>query len=647
MKKLYILLLFVMSLLSINETNALWYGKTAISYTDSPVIQECPSDWDTTGWYATWYTKDRAVTTSAWTSPITSGIAVSPTWTMYCLKWDASNPTGSISYSDWWTNAISRTVTMSLADAWWSKLSSYTLQVSESTNNPNFTTWWAWTTVKTVTWINSNTKNDTYGYTPVNNTAYRFRVIIYDVAWNTTTIVWTQITKIDQTVPTISDITNSNPTNLLATTSYNYGISVSINSGSPIVSVSWRKENSADNLTTAYSLTSIPWTQIWDIHQVDNYRTWNGWRAYTFRITQICDEAWNCWSWTQDYIHYVYANTLNIWTKSVTTNQLTSGIADGISKNLIVTLNDIYWNDIIQATWIWRTIDINWNVTNRMYLNQINRSWAKSVYVNTTTNPSVYSNTSLSTTLSSFVWETSTDGTYPYTFKFYTPTSNQDNGPVSDPNAEFIINSMNFDVNGSLWTVSWQSIWSSTITAKMSPMYYSEIQWEMKTDWIIEWAVQSWIIMVKRNGTIVPTNRSLYLEFWSWDTNVVNPKLNLLYWTSDTNVTSIVSEWKSNGTNTIFKNPFSVATYDIYTKLLMQTWATINDIQNSYFATHIWYDISDPNGTTINPLYNSDVYWKESYFWATWTWNTYWSSIKIVWETYSQSYNEILDWQEW
>ncbi|MDD3303230.1 MAG: hypothetical protein PHN31_06765, partial [Candidatus Gracilibacteria bacterium] len=46
------------------------------------------------------------------------------------------------------------------------------------------------------------------------------------------------------------------------------------------------------------------------------------------------------------------------------------------------------------------------------------------------------------------------------------------------------------------------------------------------------------------------------------------------------------------------------------------------------------------------PIYNSDVYGKESYFGATGTGNTYGSSIKIVGETYSQSYNEILSGQE-
>lgn len=645
MKKIFIILWYIPLLFLINTTNARWYNNHAVSY-GQRWWAECNGDWNTVWWvWDTINNKDRAVTNSStnlnpYPSINSSSVRSSPDWIMRCLQWDWSNP--SVRYSlGWWTTTSDTwtnwnvTAYLNCFDQWWSWCDSSTYQYRVESNPFSCDSSWVWTNWSSVTFAPST------GTNLVRYVCFRSK----DRAQRENSVAYTSyssvaIIKIDKAPPSISDITNSNPTNLLATDSYLYTIYIWQNGWSPIVSVSWQMENALDTWMTSFSDTSSPWQEIWNISKVDNYRTSNWWRQYTYRITQICDQVWNCRNGTQDYNHYVFSNSTKLWTTSVSSSNLL-WIADWTTKNITIILQDLYWNAIIPASWISRTIDIIWDVINTMYLNQETRSWQKSVYVNKTTDTSNYLNTRLPWWITTISSETSTDWTYNYGFKFYTPTSNQDNWPVSDPNANFVINNIKFNVNGSLWAVSNQSISSSSVIAKMSPLYYTKISWEVVTDWFSEWSVQSSNIQIVKNiSSVTPTNKTLYIEFGSWDTNVSNPKLDLLYWTNSSNVSSTVWEW--NGSSTIFTNSFSESTYDLYTKLLLQKWAVLNDIQNSYLATHIWYSI-----WWVTPIYNSDIYWKDWYWGSVWTWNTYESVLKVVWESYTKNFNEILSWQSW
>lgn len=306
----------------------------------------------------------------------------------------------------------------------------------------------------------------------------------------------------------------------MANSAYPYSLSVGVNGGSPITSISATSENSG-NETATTSRTSSNGTLSfnWNMQNVDTYRQTNGGRQYTLTVTQICDAAGNCWNGTKTYNHNVYANTTTASiTPTIVSTSLTAAtnIANGSTKNLSITLEDEYGNAIIPATGITRTIDFNWEVTNSMYLNQYNRSGSSSVFVNTPANLSFLNRfatgTSVLTTLNG---ETSTDGTYVYGFKFYTPTSNQSSSyPVSDTSANFSIDSLSVNINGTLGASINNPILSSPITAKFNPFYSTAITGELKDGGFVEGATQTSSIALTKNGTATePTGLTTYIKF--------------------------------------------------------------------------------------------------------------------------------------
>lgn len=195
---------------------------------------------------------------------------------MRCLYWDASVPVvNSLTYTSGWTNVTNQTVTFSATDAGGAGLSRYVLQRNIATNSPIFNNWSGWTTVVDNSSISGNNLNSNYNFTASNGNAYRFRIRVWDDAGNAS--AWYNPgldTMIDTTSPTIGDVTNAVPSNLLASSSYNYSISISDNSGSPIASVRYRRENTSDNsLSANITDSSSPWSFNWDIRNVDNYIT--------------------------------------------------------------------------------------------------------------------------------------------------------------------------------------------------------------------------------------------------------------------------------------------------------------------------------------------------------------------------------------
>ncbi len=506
-----------------------------------------------------------------------------------------------------------------------------------------------WNSTNPTNWQSCTNWN--YGHTLTSTfwskTVYmRFRDAASNTTWNINRTI--QLVP-DMTPPTLADLSITTPNNILANNNYHFSwIYVDNNWWTTVVALSWYYERfNNPNLTWALSLTSTDgyFNFNWDLRNVDLDRLSNWSREYTLTITKICDQAWNCWNWTFNHNFNVYANTLNITTKTVSTNQLedNANIADWTTKNLSITLRDTYLNAIVPATWIWRTIDIKWwDINNTMYLNQYTRTWVSSVFLNRTTEPSNFTNRFWIwlTSNTSFTWELSTNWVYTYLFKFYTPTSNQNNSPISDLSSEFSIWAISFDINWTLWAIPNQTISNSNIDAKFSPIYYTSILWDIVNEWLSEGFVQSWSIQISKNWTTLTTSNNIYLEFWSWNTNQTNSKLNLKYWVNSSSVNFSVGEWNWNYTT--FNNNFWVTAYPFYTKLQLQTWATINDIQNSYISTHIWYSLD-----WKDIVYNSDIYWKDSYWGIIWSWNTYANALKVIWNTYSNKYNEIISWQTW
>jgi hypothetical protein len=462
--------------------------------------------------------------------------------------------------------------------------------------------------------------------------------------------------KFDDVAPTLANVTSNNSGNLLANHNKNYSIGIDNWWFAPITSVDAQKENFNDDSMSAtfpMSCTTVWSTStcntIWNISKVDGlYRNvdWNTARQYKFSLTKITDEAWNYWIWTKDFLHNVYADSPTlIW--NVTTNTLDDGnIADWTEENLTITLKDTYWNIIIPTptpspSWIWRTVNLAFNTQNDVYLNQYAKTW-NWVYLTTPRFPSPYTNAILTwSTTTNFPLQPSSDWTYPFKFKIYTPTHD----PYIKSNSSLYFNNMIWSVSNT-YDASWNrsiNIIDSDFNLRVNPLYYTTISWDIINDWFIEWAQQENNIQMSKNLFMPTSNELLYLEFGSWNTNDVNTSLNLKAWSISWSL-NIIWEWNPNFS--LFKN-FSTWNYPVFTNLLLQGWWTLNDIQSSYFSTHIWYDITGPNWWTINPIYNSDIYWKDSYWGTIWTGWTYASAVKIIWQTYSKKYSEILTWQSW
>jgi hypothetical protein len=232
--------------------------------------------------------------------------------------------------------------------------------------------------------------------------------------------------------------------------------------------------------------------------QVDNWRESNWWRIYSFRLKQICDEAWNCWNWTKDYNHNIYANSTNLWTFEFswsTVNNFTSwNIAYWKIYPLTATLKDIYWNAIVPASWIHRTIDFNFNTDHNLNLNQYNNTW-NAVFL-TTPNDSNYTKKISTWTNINTIFDklNSSDWKYNFNWQIYAPTN-----LANDPdNHDFIIKNVKIDINWILWKNTNQTLWNSSIDFNFNPLYTTTFSWAQTSSWLIEWVVQSWSIKITK-----------------------------------------------------------------------------------------------------------------------------------------------------
>lgn len=550
-------------------------------------------------------------------------------WNMTCLYWDQEAPTISTTYpTNVWRN-WTQTITLTSSDTWWSWIAS--------------TKWceWAWCTPST-TYVSGITKTWDYINT------IRFQT--WDTAWNAS-IIWSVIVKIDNTLPTVStnidSIIPGEGSELLADNAKNFQITTSSGWGSPITSVLVYFEDY--NSINSYKATSNECISscIQNIQEVDNSLTPDWWRDYSLRISQICDEAWNC-AWTDNqssnlatYNYHVFSDISNIdW--GIITNELTNSlnIADWKEKNLTINLKDWFGNKIVPLPSIWRNISFTFDTDNDLYLDEHLQTW-NWVYLNTTTDTdtSNYLNRiSIWPDITTFSNQTSFDSNwnYNYGFKVYTPTKN-----VYDKAFwNLVFGGIFVSISDDIWNNINTPIDNSTFDARFLPIYQTAISWGIEEDWMIDWTVQSSNITISKNSTaITPSSKRLYVEFWSWDTNSINTKYDLYHWTGSAN--NLTWEWSNY---TVYKDDtmFSPTTYSIFTKLT-PTWWTLSDIQNSYFSTHIWYTLVWPNWWTINPIYNWDVFWKDNYWGPVWTWGTYASVLKVIWKTYTQSFTEILE----
>lgn len=477
---------------------------------------------------------------------------------------------------------------------------------------------------------NNSNQSAAWDTSNLSDGTHYFRAKTCTQAWNcsgTTTF----IVKIDTVSPIIWDVTNLNPLHLLADSGRAYSISVWLNGGAPITSVRHRWENTADNSLGSNIIDSTsPWSFNWDIRNVDNYRVANGSRQYMYRITQICDEAWNCWTGDQDYFHNVYADTISI-DSSVTSNELSSSIvADGTAKNIVVHLQDQYGNDIIPATGITRTVDIEVLANNALRRDQHNNTGTDSaLYVGTDTTTIPIS----SAAQRDLNLRPSTNGDYTVPFFVYAPTNNED--PLVPWSAT--ISSIRYDINSWTFIVTGDTpqnrgvTWSTDTIIRASPLYTTDFSWEIETQGFIEGAVQDLDIEVLQANTTTTTLNSLRAEFWDVSPGGDNID-NARYWFSING--DSIWEWNSTWLNTT-QLSWDLSTLNNRTTLMIQD-NPVGSTTFSYLASIIKYRI-----WSKLIVYPGDIIWKNSYHWAAWVNNSYQEGIKITWNTSSENTSEL------
>ena len=393
--------------------------------------------------------------------------------------------------------------------------------------------------------------------------------------------------------------------NVLATDDYTIPISYLEWSVWP-ASISFKIEN--HNNANIIDSINMNWNSFsLDLSKVDNDRTGLNYREYTLTLDSLCDQSGLCMIWLpKTYYYNVYSNTTsnNIGPISFNwvSNFTSKNIADWIPYQLSSKITDIYWNEIVPAPWINRTVDFNFNVSNTLSEDQYNNSWDW-VYL-TTPNDSSYTNKL--TNSNSFNNLNSSNWEYPFNFRVYAPTINWNN---------FNINNVSTDINWDIWNRQNIPVIGSNINFDFDPLYEAWFNWEQDA-WFIEWISQTWSINISKNwndSSVVSNSKKLYLqkdwikknEFnWSWEVRN-NIKDDIL-----------------NSINT-FINSFS-----IITKYTLETLFTLNpinpwfldDIKDVYINTWIWYTID-----------SKSILYKSNSIWNTNNTNQFW--LKVYWLT--------------
>jgi hypothetical protein len=552
-------------------------------------------------------------------------------WRMTCQRWDTRNPTvTAFTYGNTWSNVAAIPLNFTSTDVGGAGVWQYDLEMMYSDSSPSFIAWWTtWTNIATIAgWLTS------YAYTDATrpattNRAYKFRIKARDNANNSSPYLEpVTVYKLDTTVPNPANLTTTTPLNLLATNAQLFNFTFT-DPGSPVRLTSQIEDFNNKTLfipsfnpsaylnlfTTANHDISNVDTGGWDRIQDSNTA-----RQYTYRTTQICDEAGNCWTGTKDFNYNIYANPNSIPAPANTQDitALSSAVADGQARAFIHTIKDGYGNAIIPAPAISRTVTMNLSgISNTMFLNQYTRSGPTSVYI---TAPNNAVDTALaSTPTQTFASDmTSSIGTYPLVIKTYTPTANSYivSEPISDPFAAFSLTT-NLVVNDTLIGMAANRTFSQTLTnPAFRPLYTTSITGDLRNGWFIEGTEQTNTLSIANNNAGVTPAVSLQLEFSGSN----SPSFDLYGWTAGNSGTVIAVR------NTMSVNPGIAASTDFYTKLVQKQNTQVSNLSNLQFSTHFSYTLDSKN-----VIYNSDIVGKTGWYWSNTlvqVWNQVW--IKII-----------------
>ncbi len=438
------------------------------------------------------------------------------------------------------------------------------------------------------------------------------------------------IIKIDTTAPTASDLSVvpglSGP--LLANDNQNFQVTASNGGGSDIVSIEGLFENYATEnsyFTTPVVSTNNVLSFNGSTQLVDNNRSPQWYRNYQLYIYEICDEAGNCTrevdiNGIETFEYQVYPNTTALWVADVTINELddTTNIADWSLKEIVVTIEDVYGNEVIPASGISRNISFDFNTDNSLYLDQYARSWPSALY-NSSNAWSIGNNLSRA-----FPNQSSSNWTYDFSFRAYTPTASFTH---ADPVGRFAIRGITADISWSIWSVSDVNITNSSIEARFAPLYSTVFGWELDNNGFIEWATQASNISVsKASSSVTPSSRNLLVQYWGQTDRL---RLDI---SRSWNPTTPVSE---ANLSTVLENNFGNTNYPFNTLLTQEGWS-IEDISETFLSSHISYTL---NGLDV--VYNGDVIGKSNYHDTNIDNNTSQSGIKVVWLTSSERTTEL------
>jgi len=459
--------------------------------------------------------------------------------------------------------------------------------------------------------------------------------------------------KIDTTPPNFVDVTNSNPLYMLADNDFDYNISIDTANGSQISSVTYRRENSlntsmSSNLSMSWPSSVIPtsstWSFPWDIQEVDNDRetSWPAeWgRDYRFQLRQVCDDAWNCSTDVPiNSFHYVYADTLT-WPFTATADiSSLSGstllVASDISRDATLEIQDRFWNHIIPAASIGREIDLNVQANNELRMNQYNNNGTDSaLYID-----NIWSGDSIIATGPSWLGTLSdispeASDIYDLQFYVYAPTNNWDAFVPGWATVTDMIVDVR-DTIHNIWSNTIPTITWDTAVVRAAPLFTTNFSWEIVDFGFIEWVNQvSSVDITKTNFWISTSNDNLRLEFWevaSASSNVANPQYQMsVGWATLTEWTQPLS----------FSIPVVVAsslTPQTINSQMVQD-STVLTLEDSYLASIVQYDIWP--GTVTYPY---DVVWKTSYYSWVAEDNTIQTWIRILWNTVSDTNQEVVE----
>jgi len=510
---------------------------------------------------------------------------------------------------------------------------------------------------------------------------YHWRAQTCTSAWNCSAVD-TFIIKIDDTTPTNLDILAPAIPRILANHDYPINLQVSRNGWSPIVEIRWRFENwnsqngflwtidSDLEWTLSNTVSTATWTTNQNLCNISNnsatqnntncnvtngwwssLNTTTWWRDYRFRITYVRDEAGNIFTTSRDLNYEVYANTVDIDTPegtaivdaSIISRATGRAIADTSSKDVVITLRDNYGNAVIDAPGISREVGINMNINNSITLNQlVNPLWFDSAV---TIWAAIIPNGFLGYNAWNTPWVVeSNNGEYTLPFYVYAP-SNYDLTPGTGT-----IQLLQYNISwwlGITWetTIGWDISGWTNIPINIDPIYTTDFNEKLDgTSTFIEWVEQSSSLRIENLGASVGNNKRVFLQFGWAELSTLS-----LTWSSLEPIdTRDISEYGSSldsifRRDLAFPSSWNNTAYLSFETTLSSSTFPMTNISDAWLASIVQYDI--PWIGTIR--YPADMINKDRYHDLGVTWNAAQVSIRIIWNTNSDTTQAITEDASW